>query len=134
MDATILSVGREPELLSLRSLVLRSAGFRVLEATDPGLAAQVAGGREVDMVLFCHSISGAECQQVMASVEPKDVLFAFVVNSAYQKVPLGATGVPNTGEEFVKGIEALLHRSVSKAAPDSAPKACLPLDCSLRIA
>lgn len=134
MNATILSVGHESGLLALRSLVLRKAGFRVIEALYPELAAENARDNEIDLVLFCHSMAETECKCIISSLQPTALVFAFAVAYPWQGVPSGATGVPNAGEELVKAIEALIRDPALKAAPDSAPKKCLLTDRSPRIA
>ena len=134
MNETILSVGREAGLLALRSLVLRTAGFRVIEALGIEFAAETARDREIDLVLFCHSISPAECERIISCLQPTALVFAFVVTHSCQDVPSGATGVPNAGEELVKAIEALVREPALEAAPDSARKRYLLPDRSLRIA
>jgi DNA-binding NtrC family response regulator len=56
MDATILSVGEDPQLLSLREAVLRTAGFNVLTVSDLEAAfSQMDHGNAV-VLLLCYSL------------------------------------------------------------------------------
>ena len=56
MNATILSVGEDPQLLSLREAVLRTAGFTVLTVSDSEAAfSQIDQGNPLVMLL-CYSL------------------------------------------------------------------------------
>ena len=65
--ASLLSVGYYPELLTLRSHLLRQSGYTVLEAGDLGAAMGVAqeDGNQIRLLLFCHSVPAADQSKIM---------------------------------------------------------------------
>jgi DNA-binding NtrC family response regulator len=56
MSATVVSVGEDPQLLSLRDAVLRSAGMRVLTASDYDKALSFIEGDTPAVLLLCYSL------------------------------------------------------------------------------
>jgi DNA-binding NtrC family response regulator len=57
MSVTVISVGDDPQLLSLRDAVLRSAGMRVLTASDYDTALSYVESEDADVLLLCYSMS-----------------------------------------------------------------------------
>src|SRR5437762_1394891 len=52
----ILSVGHDGLLMSMRSRVLRQAGYHVVEAYSSNDAIRIAQSDAVDILLICHSV------------------------------------------------------------------------------
>ena len=55
-QSTVISVGKLPELLSLRAAVLQSAGYAVFTTTDPQEAAARIGKTDCGVLLVCYSL------------------------------------------------------------------------------
>lgn len=66
----LLSVGYYPELLHLRSHLLRQNGYAVQEAGDIGSAMAMAknDGRELRLLLFCHTVPPEDQTQIMMAL------------------------------------------------------------------
>lgn len=64
----ILSIGKEIDLLLLRSRVLRSGGYAVIATTDPGTAATIIRKVEVGLVLLCHSVPEQDAELIRREV------------------------------------------------------------------
>lgn len=67
MNGTILSVGNDQELLSLREAVLRSAGFRVLTACNAETALSLVASAEGNVLLLCYSLPITLREQLASS-------------------------------------------------------------------
>lgn len=70
-NTRILSVGHDHHLLSLRSLVLESAGFDVIEAYTVSDALRLAQSDAVDLVLICHTIPKPEQKRLVAVIHER---------------------------------------------------------------
>ena len=58
--ASILSIGRDTELLRLRSAILRQAGYLVTETSDPHVAVSTFLKNAPDVVVLCHTLSSQQ--------------------------------------------------------------------------
>ena len=67
----ILSVGSDHHLLSLRSLVLESAGFDVIEAYSVTDALRLAQSDAVDLVLICHTVPKPEQKRLITAIRER---------------------------------------------------------------
>ena len=63
----LLSVGYYPELLQLRSHLLRQNGYVVEEARDLRTAMEIVknGGVKVRLLLFCHTVPAKDQSKIM---------------------------------------------------------------------
>ena len=66
----LLSVGYYPELLQLRSHLLRQNGYAVQEAGDLGMAMAAAknDGKGLQLLLFCHTVPPEDQTQIMMEI------------------------------------------------------------------
>lgn len=64
----VLSVGRDHHLLSLRSMMLRHAGFDVIEAYSASDALRLAQSDAVDLVLVCHTLPKQEQRSIIDAI------------------------------------------------------------------
>jgi DNA-binding NtrC family response regulator len=67
----ILSVGHDHHLLSLRSIILESAGFDVIEAYSVSDALRLAQSDAVDLVLICHTLPKPEQKRLIAAIRER---------------------------------------------------------------
>jgi len=67
-NTRILSVGHDHHLLALRTLVLESAWFEVIEAFCVSDALRLAQSDAVDLVLMCHTVPRAEQKLLLAGI------------------------------------------------------------------
>lgn len=68
--AHLLSVGYYPELLQLRSHLLRQNGYAVEEAGDLRTAMAIASndGSNLRLLLFCHTVPANDQTQIMMAL------------------------------------------------------------------
>ncbi|MFP2924569.1 hybrid sensor histidine kinase/response regulator [Pyxidicoccus sp. 3LG] len=119
--ATILNVNDTPSVLYLNSLVLKSAGYHVVEATSGTEALRLAAGRPDMVILDVHmpDIDGYEvCRRLRAQEGTRDLLIAHlsaVSVSREDRVRGLAQGAdaywtsPLEDEELLANVEALLR-------------------------
>ena len=119
--ATILNVNDTPSVLYLNSLLLKGAGYHVVEAMNGREALRLASGRPDLILLDVHmpDIDGYEvCRRLRAQEETKDLLIAHlsaVSVSREDRVRGLAQGAdaywttPIEEEELLANIEALMR-------------------------
>jgi DNA-binding response OmpR family regulator len=85
----ILSVGKNPTLMSSRSLILRNAGYLVDEAYSVDKAINLVEADAIDAVLICHTVSRNDQQALISTVRKKRRLMPVlcVRSYAYESVP-----------------------------------------------
>lgn len=71
MAQCILSMGYDPHLMSVRTLLLRGAGYVVDEAYDRAAALSRAQCDTVDALLICHTVPKSDKRWLIANVREK---------------------------------------------------------------
>jgi hypothetical protein len=97
---TVVSVGANPELLSLRAQVLQSAGYQVFSTTVPQKADFRMGTGDCGVLLLCYSVSVDWRKRLIENFRarcPKGRIVAIT------NLPL--TETPKDVDELVYGIE-----------------------------
>jgi DNA-binding NtrC family response regulator len=74
MSPHILSIGKNHNLMSSWSLILRKAGYVVQEAQTPEEAIGLVESDLIDAMLICHTIARAEQKMLIAAVRAKQRL------------------------------------------------------------
>jgi DNA-binding response OmpR family regulator len=69
--ACILSIGRDPHLMTARTLLLKGAGYVVDVAHDRAAALSRAQCDSVDALLICHTIANADKRWLIANIRQK---------------------------------------------------------------
>jgi DNA-binding response OmpR family regulator len=67
-NTRILSIGHDHHLLSLRSMLLRRAGFDVIEAYSTSDALRLAQSDAVDLTLVCHTLPKQEQRGIISAI------------------------------------------------------------------
>lgn len=113
MSGAILNVGQQPELLTTRGLVLKHAGYRVMDITDSLRAIEIAEGGGVDLVLFCHTIAATTLKQLVNAMNlvSDPVQLAYVLRSDYDEAPHRLHPIPNDAPHLISAIHDLLEPS-----------------------
>ncbi|MCP3143188.1 hybrid sensor histidine kinase/response regulator [Pyxidicoccus xibeiensis] len=119
--ATILNVNDTPAVLYLHSLVLKGAGYQVVEASSGMEALRLAAGRPDMVLLDVHmpDIDGYEvCRRLRAQEGTKDLLIAHLSSVSVSRedrvrgLAQGADAYwtsPMEDEELLANVEALLR-------------------------
>ena len=68
----VLSVGRDPELLRLRSALLRSAGYNVRTEPDSALTTEVLENADFDLIILCHTIPDDDRWRLISDIRSCD--------------------------------------------------------------
>jgi DNA-binding NtrC family response regulator len=69
MAHSILSVGNDNLLLSVRSSVLRAAGYSVQTCANTSEAFELASAGDFDLVVICHSVPARERSQLIKAIK-----------------------------------------------------------------
>lgn len=106
----ILSFGRDPTLMSSRTLLLLNAGYAVEEAYTLEKAIELVDSHSIDLALICHTASQRD-QQVFISVvrkkrRPMPVLC--IRSYAYESAPRACTPVDNDPEVLLHCVKSLV--------------------------
>lgn len=97
---TVISVGTDDQLLSLREAVLRNAGFHVLTARDPREALWYAARNNAAVLLLCYSLPLTVRQELakqFRSHSPTGRIVS-ITNEPQTRAPIEA-------DSFLYGIE-----------------------------
>jgi CheY-like chemotaxis protein len=97
---TVISVGDDPQLLTLRQAVFENAGYRVITASDPQTAFQKIATAPFDVMLLCYSIDLSLRQRLARQFRqhcPRGRIVA-ITNQHQSKPPIDA-------DAFLYGLE-----------------------------
>jgi DNA-binding response OmpR family regulator len=97
---TVISVGKLPELLSLRAAVLKSVGYAVFTTTDPQEAAARIGKADCGVLLLCYSLADEWRKQLVQRFRelcPDGRIIAITNQPVVQS--------PKDADELVYGVE-----------------------------
>ena len=106
----ILSVGHDHHLLSLRSAILETAGFDVIEAYSVCDALRLAQSDAVDLVLICHTIPKPEQKRLVAAIRDRRRLMPVLCVIAHDVV------MPAEGCIGARAAPQLLLEALRQAA------------------
>jgi DNA-binding NtrC family response regulator len=109
-NTRILSVGHDHHLLSLRSLLLESAGFEVIQAYCVSDALRLAQSDAVDLVLVCHTVPKAEQKLLLNAIRKRRRLMPVLSVIAQDFV------IPAEGRFSGKAAPQLLVDALRQAA------------------
>src|ERR1044071_1009503 len=103
----ILSVGKNPTLMSSRSLILRNAGYLVDEAYSVDKAINLVEADAIDAVLICHSVTRNEQQALISTARKKRRLMPVLCirSYAYESAPQTCIPVDNEPEVLLNTVK-----------------------------
>ena len=81
----ILTCGRDASLLDTRRMLLESAGYRVLVATNPTSIVQILLNEPIELMVLCHTFSAQECLAILAAMHsshPEASILSLQANKA----------------------------------------------------
>ena len=112
-NTRILSVGHDQHLLSLRSMVLETAGFAVIEAYSVSDALRLAQSDAVDLVLLCHTVPKSEQQRLLVAIRQRRRLMPVLCVLAHDFVmPAEGSGARSAPQMLLDALrQAALHYS-----------------------
>lgn len=113
----VLCVGQHRHLLAVRDTVLRSEGYRVIEAHTTDDALRIFNSTVVDIVVICHSIPvRGRRQLVLAMKEIRPLTPVIALHEAYDLITEADESVDQLAgpEALLESMASLLKRPVRK--------------------
>ena len=106
----ILNVGYEPILLLTRSMVLRQAGYVVIESSVLAEMLSKVDSDFIDVVLICNSVSRREQEWLVRQIMNKRCLLPIlcIKNNPYDGTVPGCTGIENEPAALLSAVELSL--------------------------
>jgi len=105
----ILSVGYDRNLMSSRSLLLRSAGYLVEEAYSRDDAIAIACSDMIGLVLVCHTVPEDEKAAIISAVRKQESLVPIICIADHDYYQLRADAcsvVSNTPAELLAAVSS----------------------------
>jgi CheY-like chemotaxis protein len=119
MDAfRILSLGYDVILMPVRSMLLRYAGYEVVETYSVGEALRQIKAGEFDLLLMCHTIPLDQQEELLKALylaQPQLPFLCLTTTPEYY----GLSHCPpacSTAPEFLVDVDNALHRPPEKRA------------------
>jgi CheY-like chemotaxis protein len=114
----ILCVGQQRQLLALRDTVLRSEGYRVIEAYAADEALSIFASNNIDIVVICHSIPvRIRRRLVLAMKQAQPLTPVIALHEAYDYITEADQSVDQLAgpEILLDTIASLVKKPVQKA-------------------
>ena len=119
MDAPcVLSVGYDPILMPIRTLLLRHVGYKVIATSSLGDALKKIKAGGFDLLLLCHTIPPDQQETLIAALHLARLGLPFLCLTPtpaefdLADCPAGCSTAP----EFLADVENALHRPPEKRA------------------
>ena len=124
-NSSILAVGNDPALLKTRVLVLRAAGYLVIESIKCEQVLDIGTNDHIDAVILCHSLQGSESRHLIQEWRRARRLLPIicVLENHFSDVPTGCLMTTNEPEELLRTLKlALDRRPASRPLESSRPR------------
>jgi DNA-binding response OmpR family regulator len=109
MAPCILSMGHDPDLMIVRTLILRRAGYVVEEVRERTAALSRAQCDSVDLLLICHTVPKVETQWLIANVRETRKLMPILCLGIHEVPDDGCIGVENDPEELLNALRQAIE-------------------------
>lgn len=109
----ILSVGKDPTLMSSRTLLLLSAGYAVQEALTLDKAKNLIHSDLIDVTVLCHTLPESDQRLLIYLVREKRNLMPVLCIRSYehQSTPRTCISVDNEPEALLQALKSLMQSS-----------------------
>jgi hypothetical protein len=116
MAPCVLSMGRDPHLMAVRTLLLKGAGYVVDEAYDRAAALGRAQCDSVDALLICHTVAKSEKRWLIANVREKRRLVPILclTGGFYELPDDGSISVDSDPEKLLNALRRAIKMSSSR--------------------
>jgi CheY-like chemotaxis protein len=124
-NSSILAVGNDPALLKTRVLVLRAAGYLVVESAKCEQALDIGTSDHIDAVILCHSLQGGESRHLIHGLRTARRLLPIVcvLQNHFSDAPAGCLMTTNEPEELLRTLKlAMDRRPASRPLESSRPR------------
>jgi DNA-binding response OmpR family regulator len=111
MTPHILSIGKNHNLMSSRSLILRKAGYVVQEARTAEEAIRLVESDLIDAMLICHTLARPEQKRLIAAVRAKRRLMPIlcVRSYAFEDTAQNCIALDNEPETLLNTLRSALN-------------------------
>ena len=113
----VLCVGQHQRLLAVRDTVLRTQGYRVIEAYTTDDALQIFNSTDVDIVVICHSIPVRSRRQLVLAMKGMRPLTPVIaLHEAFDLITEADESVDQLAgpEALLESMASLLKKPVHK--------------------
>jgi CheY-like chemotaxis protein len=113
----VLCVGQHQQLLAIRDTVLRTEGYRVIEAHTTDEALYIFNSTDVDIVVICHSIPiQSRKRLVLAMKEARPLTPVIALHEAYDLIAEADESVDQLAgpEALLESMTSLLKKPVQR--------------------
>ena len=106
----ILSVGKDPTLMSSRTLLLRNAGYAVEEAFTLDKAKDLVHSYSIDVTLLCHTVPERDQRLLIYLIREKRNLMPILYVRSYEheSVPRTCIPVDNQPEALLQTLKSVV--------------------------
>jgi DNA-binding response OmpR family regulator len=107
----ILSVGKDPSLMSSRTMLLLNAGYAVQEAFPLDKAKDLVRSDSIDVTLFCHTVPERDQRLLIYLVRAKRRLMPIlrIRSHHHESVPLACIAVDNEPEALLQTLKSVVQ-------------------------
>jgi DNA-binding response OmpR family regulator len=111
MTPHILSIGKNHNLMTSRSLILRKAGYVVQEARTTEEAIGLVDSDLIDAMLICHTIARREQKMLIAAVRAKRRLMPILCirSYAFEDTAQNCIALDNEPETLLNALRVALN-------------------------
>jgi len=115
----VLSFGRADELLQLRAMVMRQAGFEVATASTSAEALAMAHADGIDAVLICHTVPPSERHSLISKLRElrRPLPILCVDGSGFDSAPETCILVSSEPAELLRGLQSAVTARRQSPSP-----------------
>lgn len=113
----LLSVGYDPILMPVRSMLLHQAGYKVIEARSLGEALKRIKAGNFDLLLICHTVDEDERDLMIEALRfSAPVIPILCLSTTPEYSDLNCSAACSTAPEFLADVDHALHNPPGKRA------------------
>jgi len=113
----ILSVGYDPILMPVRTMLLRQAGYEVVEAHSAGEALKRIKAGNFDLLLICHTVEHDEQDLLIEALRLSwPVVPMLCLSTIPEYSDLSRSAACSTAPEFLADVSDAFHTPPGKRA------------------
>ena len=107
----ILSVGKDPTLMSSRTMLLLNAGYAVQEALTLDKAKDLVHSGSIDVTLLCHTVPERDQRLLIYLVREKRRLMPILCirSHDHESVPRACIAVDNGPEALLQTLKSVIQ-------------------------
>jgi len=113
----LLSIGYDPILMPVRSMLLHQAGHEVVEARSLGEALKRIKAGNFDLLLICHTVDENERDLIIEALRLSSPMIPILcLTTTPEYSDLNCSAASSTAPEFLAAVDHALHKPPGKRA------------------